>query len=96
VVAAAAVAALVVTRTPDAPQIANTPDNTQQQLPATGTHDDNKNDPWKDKDDSDVDDDVRALVQLANTDGARHISARWKRIEQPLAPYRALVQGVEP
>ena len=93
VVAAAAVAAVIVTRTPSAPTLAtNPPDPTQQ--PATATHDENKNDPWKDK--SDVDEDVRALVQLADTDGARHTTARWKRIEQPLAPYRALLQGVEP
>ena len=93
VVAAAAVAAVIVTRTPNAPKLAtNPPDPTQQ--PATATHDD-KNDPWKDKDG--VDDDVRSLIQLANTDGARQATAaRWKRIEQPLAPYRALLQGVEP
>lgn len=94
VVAAAAVAAVIVTRTPHAPPLAsNPPDPTQQ--PATNTHDENKNDPWKDKG-SDVDEDVRALVQLADTDGARHTTARWKRIQQPLAPYRALLQGVEP
>jgi hypothetical protein len=94
VVAAAAMAAVIVTRTPNAPKLAtNPPDPTQQ--PATATHDD-KNDPWKDKSNDGVDDDVRALVQLADTDGARHTTARWKRIEQPLAPYRALLQGVEP
>ena len=94
VVAAAAVAAIVIMRTPDAPKLAGNPDETQQ--PATNTHDENKNDPWKDKAGSDVDEDVRALVQLADTDGARHTTAHWKRIQQPLAPYRALLQGVEP
>ena len=95
VVAAAAVAAIFITRTPDAPTLAtNPPDPTQ--LPATNTHDKDKNDPWKDKDSAGVDDDVRALVQLADTDGAQHTTAHWKRINKPLAPYRALLQGVEP
>ena len=43
-----------------------------------------------------VDDDVRALVHLANVDRSRHISAHWGRIEKSLAPYRAVLKGTEP
>ena len=55
-------------------------------------------DPWSDdaRPSDDGDDDARALLELANTDRSRHFSAHWNRIEKPLAPYRALVKGVEP
>ncbi len=44
----------------------------------------------------DLDDDVRALVQLADTKRSRRASARWQRIEQPLEPYRILLAGETP
>lgn len=58
-------------------------------------------DPWSDPhyDDSnpsELDDDVRALVQLANTERSRRLSAPWRRIAQPLEPYRIVLEGVEP
>ena len=93
-VAAATTLVFFATRPPAQQQLATTPDQTQEQ-PATSTHDENKNDPWKDKA-SDVDEDVRALVRLADTDGASRTTAHWKKIEKPLDPYRALLQGVEP
>jgi hypothetical protein len=46
--------------------------------------------------DADETDDVRALVQLADTDRAGRASANWGAIEKPLKPYRSLVQGVTP
>jgi hypothetical protein len=68
--------------------------------PAAADHDKtDPRDPWQgDARESEAsdDDDARALLELANTDKSRHSSAHWKRIEKPLAPYRALVQGVEP
>ncbi|HUS28403.1 MAG TPA: hypothetical protein VMZ53_07840, partial [Kofleriaceae bacterium] len=83
VVAAAAMAAFFVTREPDAPKLATTPpDQTQQ--PATNPHEANKNDPWDASASSDVDEDVRALIQLADTDAASRTTAHWKKIEQPL------------
>jgi hypothetical protein len=42
------------------------------------------------------DDDLAALVQLADVDQARHLSARWGHIERPLAPYRTLIRRVTP
>jgi hypothetical protein len=94
-VAAAAAVAFFATREPEKQQLAtNPPDPTQ--LPATNTHDENKNDPWNADKASVGDDDVRALVQLADTDGAGRTTAHWKKIQKPLDPYRALLQGVEP
>ncbi|HET7506275.1 MAG TPA: hypothetical protein VFK02_34890 [Kofleriaceae bacterium] len=41
-------------------------------------------------------DDLAALVQLADVDRARRVSARWSDIKKPLAPYKALLKGVTP
>lgn len=35
--------------------------------------------------------DLAALVQLADTDRSRHLSARWGRIKKPLAAYKKLL-----
>jgi len=99
--AVAATAALVfaMTREPATQGLAKNPDKTEQPQPATNTQEKDKSDkpdPWDTDKHSDVDEDVRSLVQLADTDGARHTTAHWKRIEKPLDPYRALLQGVEP
>lgn len=94
-VAAMSLGVWFVARTPQSTQLAVTPDK-HETLPATGTNKDHeKHDPWQ-PDDREVDDDVAALVRLADTDRANHASAHWKRIEKPLQPYRALLQGVEP
>lgn len=64
-----------------------------EQRPATSP---NQPDPWAtDSDASDADDDVRALVQLANTDRSSKLSANWRDITKPLAPYRSLLRGVD-
>lgn len=42
------------------------------------------------------DDDLAALAQLADVDHASRLSADWRRIEKPLAPYKKLVKGVVP
>lgn len=94
-VAAMSLGVWFVTRAPESKQLAVTPEK-HESLPATDTekkHEDH--DPWQ-AHDGDVDEDVAALVRLANTDRASHASAHWKRIEKPLQPYRALLQGVEP
>jgi hypothetical protein len=99
VVAAAAVGVFFLAREPAAPSLATTPDETQEQQPALEMRDkdkDNENDPWDANPGDDVDDDVRALVQLADTESASRTTAHWKQIEKPLDPYRALLQGVEP
>lgn len=41
----------------------------------------------------DFDPDVATLVHYANTDRNRRLSAKWSRIEKPLAPYRKLVES---
>ena len=38
-----------------------------------------------------ADDDLAALVQLADTDRASRLSAHWRHIKRPLAPYRKLL-----
>lgn len=45
---------------------------------------------------TDETDDLRALVQLADTDHAGRASANWDAIQKPLKPYRSLVEGVTP
>jgi hypothetical protein len=95
-VAAAAIGVFFVTRTPDAPKLATNPDEITQPQPAVALPDKNEKDPWDTDNASDVDEDVRALVQLADTDSASRTTAHWKQIEEPLDPYRALLQGVEP
>lgn len=45
---------------------------------------------------ADDEDDLRALVKLADTDRSAEYSADWGAIERPLAPYATLVKGVEP
>jgi len=43
------------------------------------------------------DPDVQTLVQMADVERTNHISANWKAIEKPLAPYRELLEGkIEP
>lgn len=37
---------------------------------------------------------LRSLVQLADTQRAVRVSAPWKKIQKPLAPYKKLVKGV--
>lgn len=43
-----------------------------------------------------VDEDVKFLVQMARVERSAHSSARWQRIEKPLAPYQHLVKGITP
>jgi hypothetical protein len=43
-----------------------------------------------------TDADLAALVQLADVDRSSHLSANWKSIKKPLAPYKKLVKGVAP
>jgi hypothetical protein len=94
-VAATALGVFVFTRQPASPTLATIPPNPS--LPATAT--DTQDDPWDTRhsdlaDEADIDDDVRALVHLANTDRTSRLSAKWGDIEKPLAPYRALLRGV--
>jgi hypothetical protein len=42
------------------------------------------------------DDDLKALINLADVDRSSRLSARWSHIEKPLSPYRKLLQGVTP
>jgi len=93
-VAAGTLGVYAFTRQPQAQQQMVTNPPTRDQ--ATATHDQDK-DPWNTNDgsdDADVDQDVRALVQLANTHTSSRYHANWKGITQPLAPYRALLRGV--
>ena len=88
-VVAAGLAVYVLTRTPTE-QIASAPPVPIENKQAIGTqnHDDQ---PAV----GDYDPDVATLVHYANTDRNRRLSAKWTRIEKPLAPYRKLLEGIE-
>jgi len=92
--AATALMAVALTRHSDE----RTPGDVSTVQPAADTS--QKNDPWQSHEDAtppgEVDDDVRALVRLADTDRASRYSANWGAIEKPLKPYASLVKGVEP
>ena len=90
-VAAAAVVAVVLARPSDEASVAFTPPVLPNKQAVEPPH--HKKDPWKQHD---VDDDVRALVHLANIERSSHLSADWGRIEKPLAPYRAVLKGTQP
>lgn len=53
-------------------------------------------DPWREPPSALVDEDLAALAQLADVDRGSRVSADWRRIEKPLAPYKKLVKGVVP
>ncbi len=58
---------------------------------------DQKPTPTPTGDDEENDADVQTLVQFSDVERANHISANWKAIEKPLAPYRELLEGkIEP
>ena len=61
--------------------------------PTTGTE---KPDPWDPERAAETDEDLASLVYFADTDRAAAYKTNWKAIEKPLAPYRAVVEGVEP
>jgi len=97
-VAAAAAIALVVARQPTDDSIAYVPHAlidkiAKQAIQPPVAH---EPDPWKSHEPGEVDEDVRALVRMANVENHRHISAHWGRIEKSLAPYRAVLKGTEP
>lgn len=82
-VGAAAMAAFVMTRTPERPAPLQ---------PAI-------QDPTKVEDEAPVeleDEDLEALVRLSDTSESSRLSANWTRIQKPLAPYRKLIKGVTP
>jgi hypothetical protein len=88
-VVAAGLAVYVLTRTPSE-QIASRPPVPIENKQAVGTQ--NNNEPAVA---GDYDPDVATLVHYANTDRNRRLSAKWTRIEKPLAPYRKLLEGIE-
>jgi hypothetical protein len=86
-VAAGAFGVFLMMRTPGAPAPSETPTS------STAIKDDQPKEPVLDVA---SDDDLKALVDLADVDRSSRISARWSHIRKPLAPYRKLVEGVTP
>jgi hypothetical protein len=89
-VASGAFAVFAVTRTPT---VAEPP------RPTVATQDlkpDTKLDPRLDPPTEVTDDDLTAIVQLADVDQSMRMSAQWRKIKKPLAPYKKLLKGVEP
>ncbi|MBA3457711.1 MAG: hypothetical protein H0T42_31805 [Deltaproteobacteria bacterium] len=43
-----------------------------------------------------TDEDLAALIKLADVDRSSRLAADWSQIEKPLRPYRKLLQGVRP
>jgi hypothetical protein len=89
-VVAAGLAVYVLTRTPSGPTEVAAPVKPIELKAAGGTQ--NNNEPAVT---GDYDPDVATLVHYANTDRNRRLSAKWTRIEKPLAPYRKLLEGIE-
>ena len=88
-VVAAGFAVYVLTRTPTEEVASKAPVPIENKQ-ATGTQNNNEA-PVA----GDYDPDVATLVHYANTDRNRRLSAKWTRIEKPLAPYRKLLEGIE-
>ena len=84
-VAAGALGLVLVTRTP--------PASAPNETAATTRSHDHPRDPVPDVA---SDDDLAALVHLADVEHTSRITARWSHINKPLAPYRNLVEGVTP
>lgn len=84
-IAVAAVAVLVVTHHP-APPAPTAPAG----APAASAHEPEKHEPRK------VDPDVSALIHLADTAHDLSPAANWGRIEKPLRPYQAVLEGKLP
>jgi hypothetical protein len=83
-VASGAFAVFIVTRTPEdhAPPVAT---------PAMRTPE-----PRVEPEAPASDDDLAAIVQMADVDRASRLSARWGHIKKPLRPYQQLIEGVTP
>jgi hypothetical protein len=92
-VAATTLGVFVVTRPPQRDSVVTAPPPSPT-LPAVQTSEDDPWDPNNPPEDVADDEDVRALVQLANTERSAKHSANWGRITRPLAPYRSLLRGV--
>jgi hypothetical protein len=91
--AAAAVGVVLLARPPSAPPpLAEAPTAQELDTPAL---DPTQPDPWQSREHA-VDDDVRSLVQLADTHRSRKLSASWRRIQAPVQPYQRLLQGDVP
>lgn len=98
-VAVTTLAAFALTREPAPQKLARTPETpetpeTPKEHDQPAAHD-REQDPWQEADRDVADEDVRALVELADTNRARKLSAKWRRIERPLAAYRIVFKGVE-
>jgi hypothetical protein len=91
-VAATTLGVFVMTRDPAPPQTA-TSNPTHPVLPAIQSTED-QDDPWNRDDSPGEADDVSWLVQIADTDHSRNLSANWRDIEQPLDPYRSLLRSI--
>jgi len=85
-VAAGAFGVFLVARTPEPPG-----NDQGYALPAPRDHQPTEQDPTN----AGPDDDLAALVQLADTGRAARLSAPWRRIKKPLAAYRKLVEDAE-
>jgi hypothetical protein len=88
-VAAAALMVLVATRHAEEPGVAFAMPSLDKYKPAVMP----PHDPWRPRE---VDPDVRALVDLADVDQDLHFTANWGRIEKPLRPYKAVLEGKAP
>ncbi|HEX4422620.1 MAG TPA: hypothetical protein VH165_32115 [Kofleriaceae bacterium] len=83
----------VVTHTPDEPPVARP----TVRLPQPRPHEpdpvpDKVNEPAAASDD----DALAALAQLADVDHNSRLTARWSEIDEPLTPYKKLIEGVTP
>ena len=103
-VAAGVVGVVVMMRAPEAP-VSRVATETQLAPTPTPTASDPElrqdlaeelsEDPWAPARPLD-DAELQLLVDLADVDRSLRVSARWRRIEKPVSPYRLLINGVSP
>lgn len=89
-VAATALGVVLLTRHSVEPTIATAPHLDDANKAATETPHEDKPDQPK------VDDDVKFLVSIARAGHNSRVTAHWRDIEKPVAPYKHLIKGITP
>lgn len=89
-VAATTLGVVLFTRHQVEPTIATSDPHLEDAKPATETPHENPPDQPK------VDEDVKFLVSIARAGHNSRVTAHWREIEKPLAPYKHLIKGITP
>ncbi len=98
-VASGAFAVFFVTRSPVEPSTPSVALPTAEQPERDDRDDrDNRDDSTEPREQAEpaTDEDLAALMQMADVGRASRLSARWGQIKKPLRPYQQLIEGVTP